>query len=249
MTPEPAVGPGGKSEVEEATGGRGHVQGPHAAAFFDLDGTLLARSSVFALAKPLRDADVIRSIAVARGLAAQALHFRTGGRGGARARVLGAALRNVEVDRLRTVLDSCVERTLAPLICQGATGLLESHREAGRSLYLVSSAPEEVVTRVAAMLGVDSVLASQLQSIDGVYTGHVSTFCQGQAKADAIRHAAEAADIDLATSYAFADNISDLAMLETVGRPMAVNADRELTREARRRGWELLRLLPQAGQQ
>lgn len=246
MRPGPTGGPGGRSDAKETTGGQRRDQELHGAAFFDLDGTLLARSSVFALAKPLRDAGVLRSVTVARGLAAQALHFRTGGRGGARERVLGAALRGVEVDRLHAVLDSCVEHTLAPLICQGVTRLLRSHREAGRSLYLVSSAPEEVVTRVASMLGVASVLATQLQSIDGVYTGHVSTFCQGDAKADAIRHAAEAAGIDLASSYAYADSISDLAMLETVGHPLAVNPDRELAREAHRRGWEILRLLPPA---
>lgn len=212
------------------------------AAFFDLDGTLLARSSVFALARPLRAAGVIRLPTVARALAAHAVHLRTGGRRGRREDVLGAAVRGWSVDDLRAALDGCVEAALGPCVRDGVAGLLASHREVGRRLYLVSSAPQEVVTRVAAMLGVEGVLATRLASSAGRYTGSVVTFCQGDAKAEAMRVEAGAAGIDLGASHAYADSISDLAMLEAVGHPYAVHPDRELEVVARRHGWPVVRL-------
>ncbi|MHB2028571.1 MAG: HAD family hydrolase [Acidimicrobiales bacterium] len=217
-------------------------RGSRQAVFFDLDGTLLARSSVMALARPLRDAGLIRPSFVARGIAAQMLHFHTGGRTGARERLLGAALQDLPVERLCGVLDNCLKSTLAPLVHDGALDLLSTHRQAGRRLYLVSSAPEEVVTRTGAMLGVDRVLATKLESHDGVYTGRVGSFCQGGEKAKVVRVAASADRIDLAASYAYADSISDLPMLEAVGHPYVVNPDRELARVAKRHGWEIIHL-------
>src|SRR5581483_3135254 len=189
----------------------------HEAAFFDLDGTLLARSSVFALAGPLRAAGMVRLRLVVRALGAHAVHLRTGGRRGQREKVLGAAVRGWSVDELSAALDDCVEAALGPLVRDGVDDLLGSHRAAGHRLYLVSSAPEEVVTRVGAMLGIDGVLATRLDSRAGRYTGSVVTFCQGHAKAEAMRVEATAAGIDLGASHAYADSVSDLAMLEAVG--------------------------------
>ncbi len=219
---------------------QGHASRP--AAFFDLDGTLLARSSVMALARPLRDAGLIRPSFVVRGIAAQMLHLRTGGRNGARERLLGAALQDLPVERLCSVLDSCLERTLAPLVHDGALDLIATHRRTGRRTYLVSSAPEEVVTRTAAMLGVDDVLATKLETRGGAYTGRVGSFCQGDEKARVMRVAASADRIHLATSYAYADSVSDVPMLEVVGHPYAVNPSRELARVAEQHGWEIVHL-------
>lgn len=212
------------------------------AAFFDLDGTLLARSSVFALARPIRDAGMVRLATVARAAAAQLLHHNTGGRRGRRQDVLGAAVRGWAVDDLCAVLDGCVEATLGPLVRDGVAELLASHRDAGRYLYLVSSAPEEVVSRAAAMLGIERVLATRLEVRAARYTGRVAVFCQGEAKAAAVRSEAAAAGVDLAASYGYADSASDLPMLEVVGHPHAVNPDRALAATARRRGWPVVDL-------
>jgi phosphoserine phosphatase len=79
-----------------------------------------------------------------------------------------------------------------------------------------------------------------MQVDDGRYTGVISRYLYGEAKADAIRELATSQGYDLTRSYAYSDSITDLPMLEAVGHPYAVNPDRALRREAAARGWPVL---------
>jgi phosphoserine phosphatase len=104
---------------------------------------------------------------------------------------------------------------------------------------VVSSSPEEVVRPVAEHFGVDGVLATRAEIRDGRFTGELEFYAYGAGKAEAIRQIAAERGLDLATSYAYSDSITDLPMLEAVGNPVAVNPDRDLRREAERRGWQV----------
>jgi phosphoserine phosphatase len=106
-------------------------------------------------------------------------------------------------------------------------------------VFLVSSSAEEVVRPLAERLGDLEVIATRAKIEDGRYTGELEFYCYGENKAAAIREVAEREGIDLAGSYAYSDSSSDVAMLEAVGHPIAVNPDRELRREAERRGWQI----------
>ncbi len=91
-------------------------------------------------------------------------------------------------------------------------------------------------------LGVDGVVGSQAELLDGRYTGRLQRLCHGEGKADAVRELAAAAAVDLALSYAYGDSYaSDLAMLAAVGHPVCVNPDRMLAAHAARLGWPVER--------
>jgi phosphoserine phosphatase len=96
------------------------------------------------------------------------------------------------------------------------------------------------VDPLAAELGFDGAIGSLCEVVDGRYTGRSLRACHGPGKADAVRVLAAAEGIDLALSTAYSDSHTDLPFLEAVGRPVAVNADRELRRIARERGWPML---------
>jgi phosphoserine phosphatase len=121
-----------------------------------------------------------------------------------------------------------------------ALELMELHRAAGHRVYLVSASPEEIVLPLADMLGVDGAICSRGEvDEEGRYTGAMAFYAYGAEKATAMRELADRVGIDLASSSAYSDSATDLPMLEAVGRPVAVNADRALAKVAKERGWEM----------
>jgi HAD superfamily hydrolase (TIGR01490 family) len=141
-----------------------------------------------------------------------------------------------DVERLvREVLVEVID----PFVYQEALDLMALHRAEGRQIYIVSSSPEEVVRPLASHFGVSGVIATRARIEDGRYTGELEFYCYGEAKAQAIRSLAERVGIELESSYAYTDSITDLPMLEAVGHPVAVNADRDLRREAEARTWDV----------
>jgi phosphoserine phosphatase len=104
----------------------------------------------------------------------------------------------------------------------------------------VSASGTEVVEPIGELLGADGVVATQMEIVDGRYTGEIDYYAYGANKAEALRRLAEEHHYDLARSYAYSDSVTDLHMLEAVGHPFAVNPDRELRREANTRGWPVL---------
>lgn len=117
------------------------------------------------------------------------------------------------------------------------------HQDAGRRVYIVTAASQELAGMLAQVLAFDGAIGSQFsESKDGVYTGRpTGLFVYRSEKALAITQLAAQEGIDLSESYGYSDSESDLPMLEVVGHPVAVNPDSELARVARERGWEILR--------
>jgi phosphoserine phosphatase len=119
--------------------------------------------------------------------------------------------------------------------------LIAMHKAAGRDVVIVSTSGEEVVAPIGAMLGADHVVATQMVvGDDGRYTGEISRYTYGPEKAVAVRELAERNGYDLAGCYAYSDSVTDVPMLEAVGHPYAVNADRGLRKVAAERGWPTL---------
>lgn len=115
---------------------------------------------------------------------------------------------------------------------------LRAHREAGHRVVLLSGALDFLLEPFKDL--VDDILCARLSEEDGVYTGHLSgTPVAGEARAKMLASFARRRGIDLSRSYAYADSISDLPMLEAVGNPVAVNPDRRLAAAAKRRGWTI----------
>jgi HAD superfamily hydrolase (TIGR01490 family) len=211
------------------------------AACFDLDRTFIRRSSALALAGAFRERGIIsrrqvikaglwQLLFAARGANPQAV--RDGIANGV------ALLRGVEAAEVERLVAEAVDTVLRPLVYDGALRLADEHRARGDSAYLVTASLQEIVAPFAAALGFEGALGTVGELDDeGRYTGRVVRACHGAAKADALR---EIEDIDLASSTAYTDGIADLALLEAVGNPVAVNPDRALRRVAAQRGWPVL---------
>lgn len=214
-----------------------------AAAFFDLDRTLIRRSSALALAGSFRDHGVIGRGQLAKAAAWQLL-FAARGAGAETVRRAAEeglmVLKGFAVDDLRRIVATAMEPVLKPLVYQEPLHLLARHRERGEPVYIVSATLQEIVEEVAAELGFDGAIGSTCEIVDGVYTGRSLRACHGAGKAAAIRELAAREGLDLAASTAYSDSHTDLPFLEAVGNPVAVNPDRELRRIAAERGWPVL---------
>ena len=215
------------------------------AAFFDLDKTVIARSSVLAFGKPLYRAGLIPRRALLRSLFGQVV-YRLGGASEARMDKARDAMLSVtrgwEQAVIKRVIGEGFEKVVRPLIYAEAIELFAQHKAAGRKVFLVSASPTEIVSLMAVELGADGCIASVGQVDDaGRLTGALDFYAYGPHKAAAIRTTAEAQGIDLSRSFAYSDSATDAPMLEVVGHPVAVNPDRELARLAARKGWEVRR--------
>jgi HAD superfamily hydrolase (TIGR01490 family) len=215
-----------------------------AAAFFDLDRTLIRRSSVLALAPSFRSRGLISRLDLARSALWQLL-FVT--RGASAERVRSAAedgmkiLAGFSVEEMQTLVGDAMEPVLRPLVYAEPLRLVQHHKERGEQVYVVSATLQEIVEHIADDLGFDGAIGSTCEIVDGRYTGKSLRAAHGDGKADALRALAANADLDLAASTAYSDSYSDVPFLEAVGHPVAVNPDRRLRKIARARGWPTVR--------
>ena len=214
------------------------------AAFFDLDRTLIAGSSAFTLAMAARSTKMMPTRELARdAMTAATFKFRgdhdRGAADNARDRILGFVRGHRQDDLL--ALNEQVLPTLLGKIRPEARRLVDIHRHAGRSTYIVSAAPHEIVEPLAISLGMTHGIGTRGKVVDGVYTGELEgPFCYGQGKVDAIEEIARFEGYDLRMCYAYSDSSSDLPMLSAVGHPVAVNPDSKLERHAREHGWPIV---------
>jgi HAD superfamily hydrolase (TIGR01490 family) len=214
-----------------------------AAAFFDLDRTLLRRSSALALAGTFRRRGVIGRFQVIKAAFWQLLFVA---RGASAETVRKASedglilLRGFTAAAMQELVAEALEPVLKPLVYPEALALADEHRRRGEPTYIVSAALQEIVDGLAGELGFDGALGTVCEVRDGVYTGRPVRSCHGAAKAEAVRELADAEGLDLATSTAYSDSHTDLAFLEAVGNPVAVNPDPGLRRIAADRGWPVL---------
>ncbi|MCU1374326.1 MAG: HAD-superfamily subfamily hydrolase [Actinomycetia bacterium] len=217
------------------------------AAFFDLDKTVIAKASTVAFGRPLYREGLLSRWLLLRALYAQLVYLYLGADDARLARMRNAALaltKGWHQETVRRVVRETLEEVVDPIVFEEALELIRQHQDAGRLVLIVSAAPEEIVRPLADYLGADGAIATRARlDADGRYSGELERYCYGPAKADAIMAVAAERDIDLATSYAYSDSVTDVPMLEAVGHPVAVNPDRALLRIARANEWEVRRFV------
>jgi HAD superfamily hydrolase (TIGR01490 family) len=210
------------------------------AAFFDLDKTIIARSSPLALTRSFLKEGLIGRSFLLKSIYAQLLFNLFGADEAKMERMRDEAAKlsaGWEADKVRRVVTEVLEEVITPLIYSEALELIHDHRAAGRLICIVSSSPEEIVEPLARMLGVDHWIATRPRIVDGKYTGELDFYAYGSHKAAAIKDMAAQLEIDLGGSYAYTDSETDQPMLEAVGHPVVVNPDKVLRRMALERGW------------
>jgi phosphoserine phosphatase len=118
-----------------------------------------------------------------------------------------------------------------------------AHQDAGRLVYIVTAASQEMADLLAHVLAFDGGIGSRSEIVDGRYTGRpAGPFNYREGKVVSMRELAAREGIELSTSYAYSDSESDLPMLRAVGQPVVVNPDADLRRIATDEGWEVLHL-------
>ena len=213
------------------------------AAFFDLDKTVISRSSSLALSRPMYEAGLMTRSMMLKGAYAQIVYLLQGADDRRLDRIKEEVMsitKGWDRSQVEQIAREAVASAIDPYLYLEALDLMELHRARGRAVFIVSSSPEEVVRPLAERLGPVQVIATRTGVDDqGRYTGEMEFYCVGENKAIAIREVAERQHLELAESYAYSDSISDLPMLEAVGHPVAVNPDRDLRRLATERGWQV----------
>ena len=214
------------------------------AAFFDLDKTVIAKTSIIAYAPTLRKNGYL-SIPMAVRTAWGHLLFKFFGADEksldkARKTALRLATGMNQKAMKRLVRDNLTE-VIEPIVYDDAIDLIEDHKLKGHLVVLISASPTEIVEPLAEHLGIDDFIATTpVVDSEGRYTGEVEFYAAGSHKAEAITDLASKKNISLKNSWAYSDSSTDIPMLELVGNPVAVNPDRELRKQAEEKNWPVL---------
>ena len=217
---------------------------PSAAAFFDVDNTMMQGASIYHFARGLAARDFFTWRDLAQ-FAVKQVSFRIKGvedpahmeeaKEAALAFVAGH-----KVDEVVQLGEEIYDDLMADRIWSGTRALAQLHLDAGQRVWLVTAAPAELASLIARRLGLTGALGTVAENKDGVYTGRlVGEPLHGPAKAEAILALAEREGLDLQRCAAYSDSTNDLPMLSLVGHPVAVNPDHDLKRVAREKGWEI----------
>lgn len=218
---------------------------PHArtAAFFDLDKTIIAKSSTLAFSKPFFAQGLLNRRAVLKSSYAQFIYLLSGADHDQMDR-MRAHMTNMctgwDVEQVKSIVNETLHDIVTPLVFAEAADLIAAHKLCGRDVVVVSASGEEIVAPIARALGATHAMATRMVVEDGRYTGEIAFYCYGEGKVQAIRELAAREGYPLEHCYAYSDSITDLPMLEAVGHPSVVNPDRGLRREALERGWPVM---------
>jgi HAD superfamily hydrolase (TIGR01490 family) len=216
-----------------------------AAAFFDLDKTLIAGSSGMQFARvAARQGIVSRRQLASWGV--EHLRYRLRGTTDERtAEVLKVARELITGVSAKSVsrMGPEVLAAILPRVYPDMLAEVHAHQDAGRPAFIVSAASNEVVELLARVLGMAGGIGTRYEiDGDGDFTGRLDgPFVYGPGKVEAMREFAARHEIDLAESYAYSDSLSDLPMLRAVGNPVAVNPDPPLAAIAREEDWQTMR--------
>jgi HAD superfamily hydrolase (TIGR01490 family) len=234
-----------QAAYQESAADTAGAAAPHArtAAFFDLDKTIIAKSSTLAFSKPFFNQGLLNRRAVLKSSYAQFIFLLSGADHDQMDR-MRTHMTNMctgwDVEQVKSIVNETLHDIVTPLVFAEAADLIAGHKLCGRDVVLVSASGEEIVAPIARALGATHAMATRMVVEDGKYTGDVAFYCYGEGKVQAIRELATREGYPLEHCYAYSDSITDLPMLEVVGHPSVVNPDRGLRREAVERGWPVL---------
>lgn len=214
---------------------------PRAAAFFDVDNTMLVGASMYHFARGMAARKLFRWRDLVSFTLRQARLRMTGENTADMHSARDSALAFVAGKKVIDIVElgeQIYDEEMAGRIWSGTYALARLHVSAGQRVWLVTATPVELARIIADRLELTGALGTVAEEHDGCYTGRlVGEVLHGEAKARAVRGLATREGLDLARCSAYSDSINDLPMLELVGNPVAVNPDSALRAEAKARGW------------
>lgn len=215
-----------------------------AAAFFDVDNTLVQGSSMLHFGRGLAARNYFTYRDVLGFVYAQA-KFQLTGRENSEDVAAGrrkalAFIEGRSTAELVTLGEEIYDEIIADKIWPGTRELTQMHLDAGQQVWLVTATPYELAETIARKLGLTGALGTVAESVDGVFTGRlVGEILHGAGKAHAVRSLAIREGLNLKRCTAYSDSFNDVPMLSLVGTAVAINPDAALRDLARQRGWEI----------
>jgi HAD superfamily hydrolase (TIGR01490 family) len=215
-----------------------------AAAFFDVDNTLVQGSSLVHFGRGLAARKYFTYGDLGRFIWAQA-KFQLTGRENSEDVAAGrrkalAFIEGRSTAELVALGEEIFDEIIADKIWPGTRALAQMHLDAGQQVWLVTATPYELAETIATRLGLTGALGTVAESIDGVFTGRlVGEILHGTGKAHAVRALAIREGLNLKRCTAYSDSYNDVPMLSLVGTPVAINPDADLRDVARERDWEI----------
>ncbi len=214
------------------------------AAFFDLDKTVIVKSSLAAFGPELHARGLLHRRTLVWAVLSQMMFMRFGADEEKLDKIRESVLqitKGWDHQEVKRLVAETINEVIEPLIYEEALDLIDYHLAQGDEVWLVSMAPAEIVEPFAELLGITGAISSRAKLDEqGKFTGEMEFFAQGENKAVAIRELAQQRDIDLNESFAYSDSETDIPMLECVGHAHAVNPDRQLAKVAHENQWPLL---------
>jgi HAD superfamily hydrolase (TIGR01490 family) len=215
-----------------------------AAAFFDVDNTLVQGSSLLHFGRGLAARNYFTYRDVVGFVYAQA-KFQFIGRensddvAAGRRKAL-AFIEGRSTAELTALGEEIYDDIIADKVWPGTRDLAQMHLDAGQQVWLVTATPYELAVTIARRLGLTGALGTVAESVDGVFTGRlVGEILHGPGKAHAVRSLAIREGLNLKRCTAYSDSYNDVPLLSLVGTAVAVNPDAQLRALARQRGWEI----------
>lgn len=243
---EPPIGPGPSPSLDIDEPGSPTDVPPDltAAAFFDVDNTLVQGSSMIHFARGLAARDYFSYRDIMEFVWAQA-KFRITGRENSEDVAQGrekalSFIAGRPTDELVRLGEEIFDEFIADKIWPGTAALAQMHIDAGQQVWLVTATPVQLAQTIADRLGLTGALGTVAESADGLFTGRlVGDILHGLGKAHAVRSLAIREGLNLKRCTAYSDSHNDVPMLSLVGTAVAINPDTDLRDVARVRGWEV----------
>lgn len=212
--------------------------GPQIGAFFDFDGTVIyGYSATTYLREQIKRGDIAPGQLVE--LVKTMTQFGMGNMGfSAMMTIASQYLKGISESDYLEFSEQLYTKHIAKLIYPESRALIEAHLRKGHTVALVTAATPYQVMPAARDLGIEHVRCSNLEIVDGSFTGAVvKPTCYGMGKVDAAEQLAHDHNIDIEQSYFYSDSDEDIQLLEFVGNPRPLNPNKRLRRIASGRGW------------
>ncbi len=209
-------------------------------AFFDLDGTVTAVNSGYALVRTARDNKLIAISGVVNAIMLSLVYKLHLSPAKTIINDMGRWLKGMRVDLLTEVANEAVVKYLVGSVYEKAVEEIEYHRSKNAEVALLSSAVSEICSPMAEFLGVQTIICTEMEKVNGLLTGFAeSTYCYGDEKARRLHSYCRQRSFDLRDAYYYADSFADIDALEAVGHPVCINPDRILKKTAGERNWQV----------
>ncbi len=209
------------------------------AAFFDMDRTILSENSGTSWLRFQYKRGELSKAYMARAVYWQVLY---------RLAVLDMKslaerlVADIEGDLESDMIEKCklwLAQDLESKISPAAVAQIRAHKEAGDIVVMITGASQFASYPIAELVGIDEVLCSRLEVVDGIFTGKLASMCFGEYKVVLAKEFVVEHKLDLKEAIFYTDSYNDMPLLNEVGDGVVVNADARLLRKARQRGWRV----------